>query len=56
MRELVGLRVGFGKALGYLSGDIQSLTGTLDGRISGPASVAKDFYMQQNGKWIYLFF
>lgn len=46
VRELVGLRVGFGKALGYLSGDIQSLTGTLDGRISGASSIAKDFYMQ----------
>ncbi|MCP8467875.1 hypothetical protein NK553_28390 [Pseudomonas sp. ZM23] len=44
VRELAGVRVGFGKALGYLSGDIQSLSGNLQGKIYGPASIAYDYY------------
>ncbi|KAF1072005.1 MAG: hypothetical protein GAK45_00346 [Pseudomonas citronellolis] len=48
VRQLVGARVGFGKAQGDLSGDIQSLTGNLQGQIYGPASIAQQYYMQQN--------
>lgn len=49
VRQLVGARVGFGRALGDLSGDIQSLTGNLQGRISGPASIAYQYYQQTAG-------
>ena len=49
VREVAGVRLGFGRAMGYLSGDILSLTGKMQGKIYGPASLAKDFYMEQNG-------
>lgn len=49
VREIAGVRLGFGKAMGYLSGDILSLTGKMQGKIYGPASLGKDYYMQQNG-------
>lgn len=48
VRQLVGARIGFGRALGDLSGDIQSLTGNLQGKIYGPASIAQQYYMQQH--------
>lgn len=44
VRQLVGARVGFGKAQGDLSGDILSITGNLQGQIYGPASIAYDYY------------
>ncbi|MBB4868095.1 hypothetical protein HNP46_007014 [Pseudomonas nitritireducens] len=44
VRQLVGARIGFGKAQGDLSGDILSLTGNLQGQIYGPASIAYDYY------------
>ncbi|MGL3336739.1 hypothetical protein [Pseudomonas aeruginosa] len=48
VRQLVGARVGFGKAQGDLSGDILSLTGNMQGQIYGPASIAQQYFMQQN--------
>lgn len=48
VREVAGIRVGFGRAHGDLSGDIHSLTGTMQGLVTGPASVARDYYMQQH--------
>ncbi|HTN30184.1 MAG TPA: hypothetical protein VL178_05045 [Pseudomonas sp.] len=49
IREVAGVRLGFGRSMGYLSGDILSLTGKMQGKIYGPASLGKDFYMEQNG-------
>lgn len=49
VREVAGVRLGFGKSMGYLSGDILSLTGNMQGKIYGPASLGKDYYMEQNG-------
>lgn len=46
VREVAGIRIGFGRARGDLSGDILSATGRLDGLISGPASVAAAAYAQ----------
>jgi hypothetical protein len=39
VREIAGVRVGFAEAQGWLSGDLISLTGNLNGRIEGPVSV-----------------
>ena len=36
--KVVGVRIGFGEAKGYLSGDIQSLTGNIPVKIEGTAS------------------
>ncbi len=44
VREVAGIRIGFGRARGDLSGDILSATGRLDGLISGPGSVALAAY------------
>lgn len=49
VREVAGMRLGFGRSMGYLSGDILSMTGKMQGKIYGPASLGKDFYMEQNG-------
>ena len=49
VREVAGLRLGFGRSQGHLSGDIISLTGTMEGKIHGPASIATDFYKEQHG-------
>lgn len=49
IREVAGVRLGFGRSMGHLSGDILSLTGKMQGKIYGPASLGKDFYMEQNG-------
>src|SRR5690606_11257185 len=49
VREVAGVRLGVGKSMGYLSGDILSLTGNMQGKIYGPASLGKDYYMEQNG-------
>lgn len=49
VREVAGIRLGFGRARGDLSGDIHSLTGTLQGLVTGSASTAREYYMQQNG-------
>ena len=38
-RRVAGVRLGLGKTQGYLSGDILSLTGRLEGQIRGPVSV-----------------
>ncbi len=46
VREVAGIRLGFGRARGDLSGDIHSLTGTLEGYINGPASIALEYYKQ----------
>lgn len=42
VRKVAGVRIGFEKARGWLSGDIMSLTGPLEGEIRGPASVIYD--------------
>jgi hypothetical protein len=39
VRTIAGVRLGFEKGQGYLSGDIQSLTGVFSGEIRGPISV-----------------
>ena len=49
VREIAGVRIGFGQARGDLSGDILSLSGVMQGRIYGPASIAKEFYMKEHG-------
>ena len=49
VRELVGVRLGFGRARGDLSGDIRSLTGVMQGKIYGPASIAYQYYRETNG-------
>lgn len=49
VREVAGVRLGFGRSMGYLSGDILSLTGKMQGKLYGPASLGKDYYMEQNG-------
>ncbi|KRW59217.1 DUF6160 family protein [Pseudomonas sp. TTU2014-080ASC] len=49
VREVAGIRLGFGRSQGYLSGDILSLTGVMEGKIYGPASLAYDFYRQTAG-------
>lgn len=49
VREVAGIRLGFGRARGDLSGDIHALTGTLQGLVTGSASTAREYYMQQNG-------
>lgn len=46
VREIAGVRLGFGRARGDLSGDIHSLTGTMEGYINGPASIALEYYKQ----------
>jgi len=38
-RRVAGVRLGLGKTQGWLSGDILSLTGKLEGQIRGPVSV-----------------
>jgi hypothetical protein len=43
-REVAGIRVGFGRARGDLSGDVLSATGHIDGFIHGPGSVAAAAY------------
>lgn len=48
VREVAGIRLGFGRARGDLSGDIQSLTGNLQGLTIGSAATAREFYMKQN--------
>ena len=42
VRKVAGVRIGFSEAQGWLSGDFISLTGNLNGRIEGPASVVYD--------------
>ncbi|MBQ0728673.1 hypothetical protein [Thalassolituus oleivorans] len=42
IRRIAGLRLGFGAAMGDLSGDLLALTGNLEGRIDGVASTALD--------------
>ncbi|HBX54112.1 DUF6160 family protein [Pseudomonas sp. UBA2684] len=49
VREVAGVRVGFGRARGDLSGDIRSLTGVMQGKIYGPASIAYQYYRDTNG-------
>ncbi|PAU64988.1 hypothetical protein BZL41_08040 [Pseudomonas sp. PIC25] len=49
VREVAGIRLGFGRARGDLSGDIRSLTGVMQGLVTGSASTAREYYMQQNG-------
>lgn len=49
IREVAGIRVGFGRARGDLSGDIHSLTGNMQGLVTGSASTAREYYMAQNG-------
>jgi|TARA_B110000211_G_scaffold86268_1_gene101257 hypothetical protein len=39
VRKIAGVRIGFSEAQGWLSGDLISLTGNLNGYIEGPASV-----------------
>ena len=46
VREIAGVRLGFGRARCDLSGDIHSLTGTMEGYINGPASIALEYYKQ----------
>lgn len=41
-RQIAGFRLGFGQAKGDLSGDFQSLTGNMEGLITGSASIAYD--------------
>ncbi|WAJ36580.1 hypothetical protein OU800_18480 [Pseudomonas sp. GOM7] len=48
VREVVGVRLGFGRARGDLSGDIHSLTGVMQGFATGAASTAREYYMKQN--------
>nr|WP_024309366.1 hypothetical protein [Pseudomonas sp. P818] len=48
VREVAGVRLGFGRARGDLSGDIHALSGVMQGLITGSASTAREFYMQQN--------
>lgn len=48
IREVAGIRVGFGRARGDLSGDIHSLTGNMQGLVTGSAATAREYYMQQN--------
>ncbi len=50
VREIAGVRIGFGQARGDLSGDILSLSGVMQGKIYGPASVALDAYLESKGK------
>lgn len=49
-RRIAGVRVGLGQARGWLSGDILSLTGVLEGRIVGPAGIVYD-RPPCNGGW-----
>ena len=49
VREIAGVRIGFGRAQGYLSGDMASLTGKMEGKIYGPATLAYEFYQQTAG-------
>ncbi|RJG10457.1 hypothetical protein D3879_20860 [Pseudomonas cavernicola] len=49
VREVAGVRVGFGRARGDLSGDIRSLSGVMQGRIYGPASIAYEYYKETKG-------
>ncbi len=46
VREVAGIRMGFGSARGDLSGDIHSMTGVLEGYVNGPASIALEYYKQ----------
>jgi len=48
LREVAGIRLGFGRARGDLSGDIHSLTGAMQGLVTGSAATARDYYMQQH--------
>ncbi|TVV39509.1 hypothetical protein [Thalassolituus sp. C2-1] len=41
-RQIAGFRLGFGQAKGDLSGDFQSLTGNMEGLITGSSSIAYD--------------
>lgn len=41
-RRISGVRIGFGQAKGWLSGDILSLTGVLEGQIKGPVKIVYD--------------
>lgn len=47
-REVAGIRLGFGRARGDLSGDMHALTGVMQGLVTGSASTAREYYMQQN--------
>lgn len=46
VREIAGMRLGFGRARGDLSGDIHSLTGAMEGYVNGPATIALEYYKQ----------
>lgn len=48
VREVAGIRLGFGRARGDLSGDFHSMTGVMEGYVNGPASIAREYYMQTN--------
>lgn len=48
VREVAGVRLGFGRARGDLSGDIHSLSGVMQGMATGSASTAREYYMKQN--------
>jgi len=39
VREIAGVRIGFAESQGWLSGDLISLTGNLNGYIEGPVSI-----------------
>lgn len=51
--ELVGIRLGFGEALGKLSGNIESLTGNIEVDVAGTAAPIRD---QANGGQLFLLF
>lgn len=51
VREIAGVRIGFGQARGDLSGDILSLSGVMQGKIYGPASIAVDYCKSQPSCW-----
>lgn len=51
VREIAGVRIGFGQARGDLSGDILSLSGVMQGQIYGPASVATDYCKSKPSCW-----
>lgn len=48
VRELAGLRLGFGKAQGDMSGDMNSMTGVLQGKITGSITDALVYYRENN--------
>ena len=51
VREIAGVRIGFGQARGDLSGDILSLSGVMQGKIYGPASIAVNYCKSDGDCW-----